>query len=148
MMNEAVKIAKYMSEFLFDYAPNYLTYSTHTIKSYKDTLTLYISFLESVGITPNNLSKKQFEKESIMEWITWMQHIRGCCPDTCNVRLGALRVFLEYLGSKDIEFLYLYQEAKTISCFSYIPRAKFKHKNRTKGYCISDIALWYSSKNR
>lgn len=114
MMNEAVKIAKYMSEFLFDYAPNYLTYSTHTIKSYKDTLTLYISFLESVGITPNNLSKKQFEKESIMEWITWMQHIRGCCPDTCNVRLGALRVFLEYLGSKDIEFLYLYQEAKTI----------------------------------
>lgn len=43
-----------------------------------------------------------------------MYNTRGCCPDTCNVRLGSLRVFLEYLGGKDVGFLYLYQEAKTI----------------------------------
>lgn len=112
--NDAAKLSRYISEFLYDYAPNFLTYSAHTIKSYKDTLTLYIVFLESKGITPSNLSRIHFEKGTIEEWIKWLLHTRGCCPDTCNVRLGSLRVFLEFLGSKDVAFLYLYQEAKTV----------------------------------
>lgn len=29
----AAKISRYMSEFLYDYAPNFLTYSEHTIRS-------------------------------------------------------------------------------------------------------------------
>lgn len=112
--SDAAKISRHMSEFLYDYAPNFLTSSIHTIKSYRDTLTLYVMFLESMGVTPGNFGKKYFEKGFIEEWIKWMANIRGCCPDTCNVRLGSLRVFLEYLGSKNIEFLYLYHEAKII----------------------------------
>ena len=112
--NDSTKLARYVSEFLFDYAPNFLTYSTHTIKSYKDTLTLYVSFLEHKGITPRTLSNTHFEKAFIEEWIKWMRNERGCCPDTCNVRLGSLRVFLQYLGNKDVALLYLYQESKTI----------------------------------
>lgn len=112
--NDAAKISRYMSEFLYDYAPNFLTPSTNTIKSYKDTLTLYVKFLESIGVTPNSLDKKHFEKGFIEEWVKWMSITRGCCPDTCNVRLGSLRVFLEYFGSRDVGFLYLYQESKTI----------------------------------
>ena len=112
--NDATKIARYMSAFLYDYAPNFLTYSAHTIKSYKDALTSYVTFLESQNITPGNLSKEHFEKSFIEEWLKWMLQTRGCCPDTCNIRLGSLRVFLEYLGSKDVAFLYLYQEAKTV----------------------------------
>ena len=81
--NDSTKLARYVSEFLFDYAPNFLTYSTHTIKSYKDTLTLYVSFLEHKGITPRTLSNTHFEKAFIEEWIKWMRNERGCCPDTC-----------------------------------------------------------------
>lgn len=112
--NDAAKISRCISEFLYDYAPNFLTHSTHTIKSYRETLALYVLFLESAEVTPNNFGKEHFEKKFIEEWIKWMLHTRGCCPDTCNVRLGSLRVFLEYLGSKEIGFLYLYHEAKTI----------------------------------
>lgn len=32
--NDAAKLSRYISEFLYDYAPNFLTYSPHTIKSY------------------------------------------------------------------------------------------------------------------
>jgi site-specific recombinase XerD len=112
--SDSAKLSRYMSEFLYDYAPNFLTSSSHTIKSYKDALTLYVIFLESKCVTPNHLGKEHFEKGFIEEWIKWMSNTRGCCPDTCNVRLGSIRVFLEYIGSKDISFLYLYQEAKTI----------------------------------
>lgn len=43
-----------------------------------------------------------------------VKRIRNCSPETCNVRLGSLRVFLEFLSDKDIEYLYLYQEAQKI----------------------------------
>lgn len=39
---EAARMAGYISEFLHDYAPQFLTSSEHTLKSYRDALTLYI----------------------------------------------------------------------------------------------------------
>lgn len=112
--NEAAKVSRYIAEFLNDYAPNFLTHSEHTLKSYKDTLTLYILFLEYEGITPNYLDKHCFERSFIEKWVKWLKDERKCCSDTCNVRLGSLRVFLEFIGTKDIELIYLYQEAKCI----------------------------------
>jgi len=114
MNNGAAQMARYISEFLNDYARNFLTNSAHTLKSYKDTLILYIAFLESERVTPNRLDKIHFERVFIEKWIKWLKEERKCCPDTCNVRLGSLRVFLEYIANKDIEFAYLYQEARLI----------------------------------
>ena len=111
---EAALFARYISEFLYDYAPCFLTHSDHTIKSYRDTINLYVAFLEGEGITPSSFGRKAFEKPLIEKWIQWLISERHSCPDTCNVRLGSLRVFLEYIGSKDICLLYLYHEAKTI----------------------------------
>ena len=45
--DDAVKIARYISEFLDVYAPNFLTTSEHTLKSYRNALGLYINFLET-----------------------------------------------------------------------------------------------------
>ena len=42
--DDAVKIARYISEFLDVYAPNFLTTSEHTLKSYRNALGLYITF--------------------------------------------------------------------------------------------------------
>lgn len=112
--NEAAKISRYIADFLNDYALNFLTHSEHTLKSYKDTLTLYILFLENEDISPDNLDKHCFETAFIEKWIKWLKDERKCCPDTCNVRLGSLRVFLEFLGRKDVGLIYLYQESKSI----------------------------------
>ena len=112
--NEAALFARYISDFLYDYAPCFLTHSDHTIKSYRDTINLYVAFLEGEGITPASFGRKAFEKPLIEKWVQWLISERHSCPDTCNVRLGSLRVFLEYIGSKDISLLYLYHEAKTI----------------------------------
>lgn len=112
--SDAAKLSRYIAEFLYDYAPNFLTYSPHTIKSYRDTLTLYITFLESQGVLPQEFNREHFERKYIEKWLLWLSQTRKCCPDTCNVRLGALRVFLEYLGTRDIALLYLCHEAKLI----------------------------------
>ena len=105
---EAARMAGYISEFLHDYAPQFLTSSKHTLKSYRDALTLYIVFLDEKGITHGSLGRSCFERASIEEWIVWLKDARQCSPDTCNIRLGSLRAFLEFVGHKDVRLIYLY----------------------------------------
>jgi site-specific recombinase XerD len=112
--NDAVRLLRYISDFLYDYAPNMLTGSVHTLKSYKDALTLYALFLEENGVTPSDFSKACFERARIEEWCRWLKETRNSSPDTCNVRLASIRVFLEYVASSDISLMYLYQDAKLI----------------------------------
>ncbi len=112
--NEAIAIAHHISDFLNTYAPSQKTASMHTLKSYQTSLALYISFLESKkGITPISLTRKCFERPFIEEWLCWLDNNCGCSPETCNNRLASLRVFLKYLGSRDIQFMYLFNEAYT-----------------------------------
>ena len=111
---EAARLSRYISDFLYDYAPNMLTNSEHTLKSYNDALTLYILFLESEGISPSDFSKSSFERLTIEKWIRWLKDTRRCSQDTCNVRLASIRVFLEYIGSRDVGLIYLYQDARLI----------------------------------
>lgn len=155
--DESAKIAYFISDFLNTYAPTFLTNSRHTLKSYKDSLVLYLSFLETENIKPDCFSRECFERAWLEKWILWLKETRQCSADTCNVRLGSLRVFLEYLGEKDIEYLYLYQEAKknqtakmhqkesmwayTECCCGNALRAGSLNKDRETGRCISDCAL-------
>ena len=120
--SEAVEISKYISLFLREYAPNHLTESQHTLRSYETALTLYVGFLEETGVTPEIFSASSFEKKRIEEWIVWLSKTRGCSPDTCNNRLASLRVFLKYMASRDVKYMDISNEASSIK-----PK---KHKKR------------------
>ena len=55
--DDAPMIARRISEFLCDYAPQFLTGSEHTLKGYKDSLVLYFQFLQENGVSPECLSR-------------------------------------------------------------------------------------------
>lgn len=112
--DDAPVIARRISEFLHDYAPQFLTSSEHTLKGYKDALVLYFQFLQESGVSPEALSRLHLEKEWIEQWIVWLKDTRKNSPDTCNNRLASFRRFLEYLAEKDIGMAYLYQDSKRI----------------------------------
>ena len=112
--NDSLLFSHLISDFLYDYAPSFLTQSENSLKGYEDTLSLYIKYLEETGITKSTISRVQFEKDYIEKWILWMKNTRNCSPQTCNVRLGSFRTFLEYVGNKELKLFYLYQEAKCI----------------------------------
>jgi len=116
---EAYKIAYYIHNWLNEYVPSLKSSSPHTVKSYSDTLSLFINFLESdKKIAPAVLCSKCFSRNFIEEWILWLKNKRSNSPETCNNRLASMRAFLMYLGDRDVSFLYLSQEA------SLIPRQK------------------------
>lgn len=113
-------ISRWIAEFLCDYAPQFLTTSEHTLKGYKDTLTIYFQFLQENDITPSNLTRKHLEREWIEKWIVWLKENRKNSPDTCNNRLASLRRFLEFMAARDVRMEYLFQDAKKIKrqkCF-------------------------------
>jgi site-specific recombinase XerD len=114
MKNESCWIAKKVSEFLLYHAPQFITNSEHTVKGYRDALTMYFQFLQESGISPASLNHKYLEREWIEGWIVWLKEKRHNSPATCNDRLSGMRKFLEYLAGKDISMEYLWQEARKI----------------------------------
>jgi len=125
--DESVKIAQYISAFLNVYVPSQRTRSSHTLRAYHCALSLYVGFLETQkGVRSEALCGECFNAEYIEDWLLWIMEHRGCSPQTCNNRLASLRVFLKFLGKKDVSFMHLSHAA------SQIPRKKHIRK-KVKG---------------
>ena len=113
--NESVIIARHINAFLNEYVPSQKSRSNHTLKSYQYALALFIGYLDTEkGISAESLCGGCFSRIIIEEWLQWLMEQRGCSPETCNNRLASLRAFLKYLGSREIPFLYLSEDATRI----------------------------------
>lgn len=113
--NEARFLSRSVSDFIFSYAPEHLTNSENTVKSYQATLGKYLGFLEDIkGFNLQTLSATCFERSCIEEWMRYMKESENLSPDTCNIRLGGLRTYLKYVGSRDVKYKYLYVDAADI----------------------------------
>lgn len=131
--NEAVKLARYISSFLNDYAPSRLTMSGHTLRSYRYTLVLYLVYLETQEkISIKTLGRNCFERTVIEGWLLWLKDVRGNSVGTVNNRLASMRSFIKYLASRETGYLYLAQEA------ALIPRKK---SGKKKGEGLSREAV-------
>lgn len=113
------------------HVPSQKTASVNTLRSYRNALALYITFLETEKkIRCETLNGGCFQRTVIEEWLVWMGAARGCSPASCNNRLASLRTFLKYLGSRDAAYLYLYQEASEIERRK-CPKKKVEGMSRT-----------------
>lgn len=123
---EAYELARHIHNWLHVYTPSFQSNSSHTIRTYSTTLSLFVGFLEGKKkIAPCSLSSECFTRSYIEEWILWLKDERGCSPQTCNIRLTALRTFLKYLADRDLSCLALYQ------CITLIPMQKVVRKKVT-----------------
>ena len=114
-INESVMIARHINGFLNEYVPSQKSSSSHTLKSYRYALALYIGFLDTEKkISAESLCGRCFDRPVIEEWLKWLVDYRGVSPETSNNRLASLRVFLKYLGSREILLLHLYEDATRI----------------------------------
>jgi len=112
---ESVMIARHINGFLNEYVPSQKSSSSHTLKSYRYALALYIGFLDKEKqISAESLCGRCFDRVVIEEWLKWLVNHRGVSPETSNNRLASLRAFLKYLGSREISLLYLYEDATRI----------------------------------
>ena len=108
--NESKEIIKYISDFISNYIYT-KTESSNTLKSYRIALQLYLEYLEANGINILNINYECFSVSNIENWMEWLINVRKSKPQSVNNRLASLKIFLKYLGKKDISLLHIYTQA-------------------------------------
>lgn len=88
-------------DFLNEYLPKQAGHSAGTIESYRDSLTLFRRFL--TGTQQKSLAKFRFSDCSKDCIYSFREHLLGSSkPSTVNVRVTAIRAYLNYAADKDI----------------------------------------------
>jgi site-specific recombinase XerD len=109
------EFSKSLTDFLTRYLPGERGASKNTIISYKDTFILFLTFLkERQGIPAERLTLSMITKETIMEFLDWIEEEKHCCAATRNIRLAALHSFFQYLQYQNPENLMEWQRILSI----------------------------------
>lgn len=87
-----------LTRYLTHYLSNQRGLSTNTIRSYRDTFKLLLSFCryeKQMNIT--KLTIKQLDKSLIEDFFFWLLKSREVSPSTYNQRLSAIHAFFDYV---------------------------------------------------
>jgi site-specific recombinase XerD len=105
-MMKPTDFAYYLSSFLTSYLAGQRNLSSNSIQSYRDTFSLLLRyFSESKGIAPEKISVSTVCKESIEEFLLWIETERECSISTRNQRLAAIHAFFRYLQCEKPEHM-------------------------------------------
>ena len=89
--------------FLLDYLPKHRCLSENTIRSYKQTLNLFVSYMrDEKGVMAVELTFSRMNRDAILGFLTWLETVRKCSASTRNQRLMALRSFLDFAGQMTV----------------------------------------------
>jgi site-specific recombinase XerD len=105
----------YLTQLLGKYLPGEKNASQHTIQSYSYTFRLLLAFFEDMkSITPERLSMADLTREAIIEFLDWIESVRGCAISTRNQRLVAIHSFVRFVQKQSPENLYELQRILNI----------------------------------
>lgn len=89
---------QYLSEYFLKYISRQTGYSINTIKSYRDTFTIFLRYLkDKLRIKPEKLSFEKMNKKMIEEFLIWLEEDKKYSVSTRNQRLAAIHAFFRYV---------------------------------------------------
>jgi site-specific recombinase XerD len=113
-----------LKEFLNTYLTVIKKRSENTISSYKDTIRLYLEYLQLSQNKPlASLIKSDFSQNNIIGFMDWLKSDRSNLPSTINQRLSHIRVLCSYLMKNNF---ITYGELNDINEIALIPDKRVK----------------------
>lgn len=107
--------SKYISDFISKYLPNEKGASSNTITAYRDTFVLLLTFIQSEKhVKLEKLTLEKIKKETIIEFLDWIQTHRKCSNSTRNSRLAAIHSFYRYLQYESLDHFHECQKILSI----------------------------------
>lgn len=95
-----------LERFFLKYLPGECGVSSNTIRSYRDTFILFVSFMDTIrGVRPESIKFENFTKEEILEFLNWLENSKGSSVSTRNQRLGAIKSFCKLVMHSCPEYL-------------------------------------------
>lgn len=125
----------YFYEMLRDYLQKYLItqrkFSVATVKNYKDSLNQYRSYLkEQKGIPFDKVNFQCFEKNIVYDYCIWLRDTQCKAINTINLRLTAIKAFLNYCSIEDPVLAEIYLKVKSIHRFKGKSDPKLEYLNQ------------------
>jgi len=104
-----------LHSYLEEYLPLVRSASVHTVSTYKESLNSFISFLaDTKGIPRNKMDFTTFNRQNVKDFLKWLTNTKCLAPKTCNLRLTAIRAFLEYSTQEDASLMHICVEVGTV----------------------------------
>lgn len=112
---ETTDFAKYLTKFFSEYLVGERGASTHTIRSYSNTFTHLLAFMdEKEHIKADALLLDHLNRNVILGFLDWLQTSKQCGNATRNQRLAALHSFFKYMQYEDVKRMSRWQEILSI----------------------------------
>ena len=109
--------AMQLSRYLGAYLPGQSGASVNTIRSYRDTFSLFLRYCkDEQGLPPQKLTLEQITHALVEQFLLWLEKERGCQATTRNNRLAALHAFYRYL---QIELPHMLSRCQEILAIPY-----------------------------
>jgi integrase/recombinase XerD len=90
--------ARLLQSFLTEYLPMQRNVSAHTVRSYRDTMTLLLRFCrDRKKLRIARFGVERLEADLVIEFLDYLEAERGCSIRTRNQRLAAIHGFCHYL---------------------------------------------------
>lgn len=108
-------------DFLDIYLPKQCSRSPHTIKTYRDALTVFRRYVTLQGKSLKNFSFEECTRDFILGFMEYLQK-EGYEKATCNQRLAAIKAYLWYVADGTIDY------QQTALAVSHVPFLKIPEK--------------------
>lgn len=90
--------SKAVTTYLAEYLPQSCGFSDNTVHSYRDVFKLLLLFLQQEkGINAHEIKLKMLDRQTISEFLDWLENTRKASVATRNQRLAALKAFAKYV---------------------------------------------------
>ena len=91
-------LAKFLQAFFTEYLPMQRNVSPHTVRSYRDVMTLLLRYCrDRKELAIERLRIEELSADLVIEFLDSLEIDRGCSIRTRNQRLAALHAFVRYL---------------------------------------------------
>ncbi|WP_010677030.1 site-specific integrase [Bacillus timonensis] len=107
---------KFLTTYFLKYIPYKTGYSENTIKSYRDTFTIFLRYCNDVlRIKPEKLCFAKMNRKMVEEFLVWLESSKNYSISTRNQRLAALHAFFRYIQIEAPEYMDLCNSIISIS---------------------------------
>ena len=107
--------AKYLTEFLSEYLPTQKNVSKNTIRSYRDTFKLLITYCQEIkGVSSERITLNVLSSEWVTGFLEWLEMNRKCSISTRNQRLAAIHSFFKYVQAEEPAGIFHFQKITAI----------------------------------
>lgn len=105
MTRTSTDFGKMVSKFLTEYLPLQKGCSKNTILSYRDSIKLYIRYLDAEhNIRPERIKMQDFNRENVLGFLKWYQS-SGASIGAANQRLAGLKSLAKFAQYECVELL-------------------------------------------